>query len=581
LASAFVHRDTARGSLKVKAMPSQQQKLWSPFAVVTVALLFVAAIIWIPDHPFGTSWDESLYFNQVMSDAARVKTANSGVGKLKALAWAFLMDDAGRPPAFRVLALPVTYAFGFSPTTVRLVSILFLVATLGLTYATVRRVASASSAAFSVVFLALCPGIIFQSMTFGTEYPLFLATSGMLYFLFSQWNAGKDSVAGCVGLGISLGLGAMAKASFLLIGGPALLMSFVFSLRKNIANPTPRSLILSGLIGLFIALPWWVVNFQPAVALAEYARNFSRHSLGSSSFSIWATWTVLFAQNGLGFPLTVVSLSILIAWIANHAAGAKESIYSTRMTIVLACFLSPLPLLVAHLSGNNQNLMHVTPLLPFLAVGFGVLTETVKWDTIKYFGTAVAALLAIQLVMILLPLINRSVFPIDPAFSSGRPPWLVMARMDQWDWNKLRSLCRLYRLDRPTIGFLGNARSLNSPGIAYPWILNNEPLPKVTWLWRYEQGAIDLEKVVASANISDIVLTAPTYVGMRMDKQDLDNRHNAEFVERLQRDSTLCGPIHLQMGRFEAVDIVVFINRRVVNDRCDQLLKSQEDARNE
>jgi hypothetical protein len=215
--------------------------------------------------------------------------------------------------------------------------------------------------------------------------------------------------------------------------------------------------------------------------------------------------------------------------------------------------------------------MHVTPLLPFLAVGLAILAETIKWDTIKYFGTAIAALLAIQLVMILLPLINRSVLPIDPPFSSGRPPQFVMARMDQWDWSKLRSFCQLHGIDHPAIAYLGNARTFNPPSIAYPWVLRNETLPNVTWLWRYEEGAIDWDKVAISANKSDIVLTAPTYVGMRTDKQDLDNQYNAHFAERLEHESKFCGPIHLQMGRFEPVDILVFVNQRVVNGRCDQL----------
>ena len=93
----------------------------------------------------------------------------------------------------------------------------------------------------------------------------------------------------------------------------------------------------------------------------------------------------------------------------------------------------------------------------------------------------------------------------------------------------------------------------------------------MTWLWRYEDGAIDWDKVAISANKSDIVLTAPTYVGMRMDKQDLDNRYNAEFVERLKLGATFCGPIDLQMGRFELVDILAFVNQRVVDGRCEQL----------
>ncbi len=419
--------------------------------------------------------------------------------------------------------------------------------------------------------LALCPGMIFESMTFGTEYPLFVATSAMLYFLFSNWNTGKDSRAARVGLGMSLGLGALAKATFLLIGGPALLAALIFSARKRITSPTPKSLIISGLIGTAIALPWWALNFQQATESAAGARSFYRHSLGPPSLSTFADWIALFAQNGLGLPLAIASLSILLAWIAKNAIGPKDSISSTQKTILLTCFLCPLPVLVAHLSGQNQNLMHVTPLLPFLAVGIAVLAETIRWDTIKYFGPAMAALLAIQLVTTLLPLSNRSVFPVDPPFSSGSPPWFVMARMDQWDWSKLRSFCQLHGIDHPAISYLGNARTFNPPSIAYPWVLNNEVLPSVTWLWRFEDGPIDWDKVAMSANESDIVLTAPAYVGARADKQDLDNQYNAYFAERLEHESTFCRPTRLQMGRFEPIDILVFVNQRAVKGRCGQL----------
>ena len=468
----------------------RQTRLWASFAIGTYALLTVAALVWILDHPLGTSWDESMYFNQVLSDTARVKSASGAAGNLTTLGGVFLKTDRFRPPAFRLLAFPVAYAFGFSPTIVRLVSFIFLGATLALTYLTVRRVASASSAALSVVILALCPGMIFESMTFGTEYPLFFATSGMLYFLFSNWNTGNDTKSACVGLGLSLGLGALSKATFLLIGGPALLAALIFSMSRKISSPTTRSLMISGLIGLAIALPWWALNTVPAMESAASARAFVRHSLGSPSVATWGRWIVLFAQNGLGLPLSIVSLAILFGWIAKSASGPKENIPSTQRTVLLTCFLCPLPVLVAHLAGQNQNLMHVTPVLPFLAVGLAVLADTIKWDKISHFGTAIAALLAIQLIMTLFPLINRSIFPTDPTFSSGRPPWLVMARTDQWDWSNLRSFCQLNGIDHPSIAFLGSARSFNPPSIAYPWVLGREILPDVRWLWRYEEGTI-------------------------------------------------------------------------------------------
>jgi hypothetical protein len=545
-------------------------RLWISFAIATVVAIAVASIVWISDHPIGTNWDETMYFNQLLSDVDRIELA-SGVGrKLFALAAVAGGHDRQRPPAFRLLVLPFTYTLGFSSTTVRMVSIAFLLATLGLTYLTVRRIASPASAAFGVVFLALCPGIIFENMTFGTEYPLILATSGMLYFLFSNWNTGKESTATSIWLGISLGLGALSKATFLLIGAPTLLVALILSAAKKIASPSPRWLITSGVVGTAIALPWWAANFKPAVELASSARNFVRHSLGATSLDTLAEWLELFAQNAMGFAVSIVSLLLLATWIIK-VSTRRMQMDVTQKTVLLICFLCPVPVLLLHLSGENQNLMHITPLLPFLAVGFAVLADSIKWESIPYFSAVIAVLLAIQLVITLLPLATRDVLPIDPPYTSGRPPWHVMARMDQWDWSPVRSLATALHIDRPSIAYLGHARTFNPPSLAYPWAAHHEPSPDVMWLWRYEDGPIDWEKVTVSARQSDIVLTAPRYIGLRTDKQDIDNQHNAEFAQRLSHDSVFCGPIPFKMGRFAPVEVLAFVNERAAKGTCDQL----------
>jgi len=63
---------------------------------------------------------------------------------------------------------------------------------------------------------------------------------------------------------------------------------------------------------------------------------------------------------------------------------------------------------------------------------------------------------------------------------------------------------------------------------------------------------------------SDMVLTAPHYVGQASDKQDLDNQHNAEFADRLSQDARFRGPIRLEMGRFEPVEVLVFLRKDLV-----------------
>ena len=62
----------------------------------------------------------------------------------------------------------------------------------------------------------------------------------------------------------------------------------------------------------------------------------------------------------------------------------------------------------------------------------------------------------------------------------------------------------------------------------------------------------------------DIVVTAPGYVGEVADKQDIDNRDNAAFAALLAKDERFRGPVVLKMGRFDPVEVWVFLRRDLV-----------------
>jgi len=81
------------------------------------------------------------------------------------------------------------------------------------------------------------------------------------------------------------------------------------------------------------------------------------------------------------------------------------------------------------------------------------------------------------------------------------------------------------------------------------------------WLWRYEQGPVNWQEIMGTIGQSDIVLTAPNYIGEVADKQDLDNQHNLEFAERIARDPRFQEPVRLEMGRFEPVEVDVFLKK--------------------
>jgi hypothetical protein len=181
----------------------------------------------------------------------------------------------------------------------------------------------------------------------------------------------------------------------------------------------------------------------------------------------------------------------------------------------------------------------------------------------------------------------------DPG-SFNAIPWRVMIRFEQWDWRPLRNIINSCNIDTPRISYveqkraingqvqygwnnpigtkisyLGNGLAFNGSQIQYPWIAQGDPPPDVTWLWRYEDGPFDWQKVLTLVGQSDVVLTAPNYVGEVSDRQDADNQHNAEFAQRLSQDSRFQQPMRLEMGQLDPVEVLVFVKKRCVPMRMN------------
>ena len=86
-------------------------RFWLIFALATFAVIAGAAIVWSLRHPYGTSWDEALYLNEAQIDAQRLQHSTP-----IRLAGRILIKSFGRPPAYRILSLPLLGLFGFHTT---------------------------------------------------------------------------------------------------------------------------------------------------------------------------------------------------------------------------------------------------------------------------------------------------------------------------------------------------------------------------------------------------------------------------------------------------------------------------------
>jgi hypothetical protein len=176
-----------------------------------------------------------------------------------------------------------------------------------------------------------------------------------------------------------------------------------------------------------------------------------------------------------------------------------------------------------------------------------------------------------QLAMLVALSIHPNKEPLDVGFMNGVLPWRATTQFDQWDWRPVQALGDDCGLKMPAISYLGNGRAFSTPQIQYPWVARATStraleldIPTVKWLWRFdEDGPIDWQKVMDAANRSDLVITAPHYAGVLQDFANLDNQYNRDFEQRLLQDPMFQGPFHFEMGRFQPVDVDVFVKKNL------------------
>ena len=287
-----------------------------------------------------------------------------------------------RPPAYRVLAVPFYYFLGFRPTVLRLASMGFIWLGLLLLYLTTRKFADRRCAVLSVLVCCLSPDLVWWSVLFYTEYPLFLASAGTFYFLVSSLTSGSASPRDWIGLGLSIGLGLLSKTIFPLVAAPVLGFAMVAGRIRGLGGPPPSFAIKAGAVGLLAAGPWWWKNAGAgAVRYACYARNDLWGSLGAPSIATWISWLVSVVQGLLGHGMTIVIILVALAWIRKRFIRRDARLDSVQRTVLLACACAILPLVLVQLAGTNHLLRYLCPALVPLAIAVGLLANVSGWSS--------------------------------------------------------------------------------------------------------------------------------------------------------------------------------------------------------
>ncbi len=523
-------------------------------ALAVVVLVTLASLLWNHDHPFGFNWDEAIYFDEMQTDVGYFHEAG-----IRGLARAWLRVDPARPPAYRVLAAPFALLFGPSPFVLRSVAIFARVLTFMLIYLGVRKIGGQDSAALAVIILALCPDIIFFGTIFYNEYVLYLATAGVCFFVRRCWNRPVNSIGDCLGLGAFLGLGSLAKTSFPALVACFLLLVVFFGAVKWISGPSPQFLLNACFVGEMLALPWWLFNFRTALGFVKSAMNFSRDGMGPPGIGTAIRFISRFLQEGIGLPIgclciLILFVAILRCFISRSAQGANAPFFAT-----IGLLLAPLPMCVMPLLTHNQVMYHISQSLVLFACGFALLAKSRGWLSSGVRFLVLNGVVFTQLALTLSPAISGL------QDRGMRFAWTALRRREQWDWNEFRVLLRAQGIEHPSIAYLGALGPLNPPQIEYPWLAHHEQPPQVQWLWRQEDGNPDMSALVATASSNEVVFTVPDLTAARWHDFQVDNQYNSEFARLMSLRPGFQKPLHLRLGRFHPVDLLVFIRTSVLD----------------
>ena len=535
---------------------------WTIVFIIVVFFVSLASISFmVRDRvPFG--WDEADYINRAFLDRSAIRLSPKAyIGRL-------LKDDVSRPPAYRMLHVPFSLAAGVSAPELRLVSFAALLLTLWLVYLAVNEVAGTSASIFAVLFILPLPAVLAPVTSFGTEHVLYIAVAGSLWSLVRMFRDAASRQR-CLQLGCFIALGLLAKVTFVTVAAPLIVVFALARAAGFIERPRIIDLAAAIAIAILVALPWYAVNFKSALGYAQYASQFVRHSLPySSPFARTLAFAALIVESAIGYRLPALGVVTLCLALRRHNRSGME-LKSDRTVALFAMSASVLGTLGIQLVSHNHNPRFTAPALILIGAALGILAGASSLVRSRGFLAFSCCLIFFQLGLVLTHWPYDALFTTSSGFM-GQPPSTLFQRERGWDWQKLRALCRDRFKDNPDlrIGNLGSSGYFNPPQITHPWFEYSAARPLVpkhtedTWLWHYENGPLDWRKLFDSLDRYDVLLTAPDLVGDPTDKEDLDNKHNSEFVRRLEADPRFAPPVVIRPVE-DGPDVYVYFRRSV------------------
>ncbi len=334
------------------------------------------AVAWMRFDATPPYWDEAWYLYQgaVQHDALRSRD-------LHAWADAWLRLDPTRPSLVPALTVPFYAAFGISGDAGLLVNLVAWAILLLATYALGTAIGGPRSGILSTLVIGSYPVLVGLVHILLVELVMVALVAATLYAL---WRSdGFVNRGWAVAAGLLSGFGALTKVFFVsFVIGPWLLTA-VRSLCRRRDQQSRRRLanLLLGLGGAaLIAGSWYLPNLKHALdRTIDAGVGVEGAVYGPGNPLHWAsllTYLVRFAGKGISFASFLALIVGAFGLGLTIRRSRKESDGHHRLDRYAVLFLASSAVLGYALftSLNNQDLKHVTGILPALAVltGWGI-----------------------------------------------------------------------------------------------------------------------------------------------------------------------------------------------------------------
>jgi 4-amino-4-deoxy-L-arabinose transferase-like glycosyltransferase len=510
---------------------------WRWLTLLALAVVLAVLIYWIGGNRYPIVWDESEYYNAVLIDLNYFHLHGWG-GLINSL----LNLNNYRPPAHRLLMLPITLLLGADLSELRILSLLTLIAAAVFLYHAVAIVADRRTAYFAALMFGICSGNATACRLFATEPVTYLATTASIYFLFRAMIQPVPSHRTWLGLGFFMGLGVLAKLSFPWVVGPIFIGVVILRLLGRLTGLTLWQLLASLALATLIAAPWYLKNFQNRYLwLARQSQHWARMSSGELSPHVVKLWLGDMLSEGFGLPLAIMMLTAAV--ISTTILLASKIGRRSKPWIPFAlCCAAMLPMPAAQLFfSTNHTIRIITPAFIPLYIAVALLAGAsgiLRWK-LTFIATVVVTLW--QLYTVTLPI--------------GSSVW------NGWDFHPLFQMAQAHRISAPRIAFLGSHPNFNRENVVTPF-LEQRQFAVGTWLWQYLLP-LDWNEIHQAADSSDMVLVAPDYKGTELsfERWDLDNAHNAQFDRWLRESGNFDGPLTFNPDRNHSVTMNVYFHK--------------------